>query len=238
MLIVTEEILRDPNLLVNDGRPTNIPKIDWSNKLTDNLEFCSIFTTNHRVNLVNNVPLDLNNVSNFDWKVNGLYQTSTSATTAAYIDTGITSKSIGTILAKLTPDSFYNYVSLWDLANGGANDFESWIYSTGVIAARYDSTDTRCEHTLPDTSTFSLAFQWSKGITNGSNLYIDGDLKATQNTSNDTSPLTYNIGLYGSNTGNYGGKITLEYFYIYDRYLSPEEIKDIYLNPYQILEPA
>lgn len=234
LLYIDKVSLYIPNLLVPKVMPITSIKIDWLHPLTRGLLYYYFPYQKRVIDLVNNKVQTLSGTT-WSWKIDGLQQTATSP--SAWIETEYLIRTRGTYVAGFRPESIYNYVTLFDSPDGNENTHEGWIYSDGRLAARYGNVNTVISGTgdiVADTE-YVMGFDWLSGGSH--NLYINGALSDTDNAS--TSAEVGNpMAIYGGNTGNDSGNITLHYFGIWDKQLNAEDHAELYRDPYQILMPA
>ena len=143
-----------------------------------------------------------------------------------YIDTGYTLTETGSISFWCKPTEYYNYNSIFDTSDG-ANDWEMWIYNTGVARFRITS-DSYVSAQLGDAGEwYHLAVTWAKeGDEVLLNIFLDGQLQDLDTGSwFDPAETLY---LLGGNDGNMGANLTLDDFRIYDSLLTSDEIAAIY----------
>jgi hypothetical protein len=141
-----------------------------------------------------------------------------------YVSIPVTLPDNGTIEMWFKPDSLFNFNTLWD-SPVGTNDWECWVYSTGVIAARVASNQTLVQYNLNllyggALQWFHVAFTWEK--TGSTNLYVNGVLRDTKSTVWIAPANTLYVG--GGNVGNTKGKGQADEFRIWNTVRTAEEI--------------
>lgn len=138
----------------------------------------------------------------------------------------------GTIEVSLTPDKFYNYLTVWSNSVHG-NAWESWVTSAGNLAARANNatSGSALDFHLPITggldTTHHIAFTWERdGASMESRLYVDGVLRERTTEAwldpGSTVFIAGGIGLTGG--ANHLGSAIYDEFRIYDVALTEAEI--------------
>ena len=143
-----------------------------------------------------------------------------------YIDTHYTLTETGSISFWCKPTEYYNYNSIFD-TSADANDWEMWIYSTGVARFRIEG-DSYVSAQLGDAGEwYHLAVTWAReGDEVLLNIFLDGRLQDLDRGAwIDPGETLY---LLGGNDGNMGANMTLDDFRIYDSLLTSDEIMAIY----------
>ncbi len=137
----------------------------------------------------------------------------------------------GTIVLDYTVDKFYNYQSLWT-NSADANDWEMWIYDTGVLRGRVDadgpvSLDLNTVGGLDET--YQVAFTWQReGDTVSVELYVDGEFREAATGGWIEPGATFFIG--GGDGGNDYAAGIFDEFKIYDVALGAGELLYLYTS--------
>lgn len=141
-----------------------------------------------------------------------------------------------TIIVKFSPVVTGANRWLWANWDTGSADQSQvfWLDSSSTYRSRQD--DTSADANLldfGDASTTHIAVSYRSG--GNHTVFADG-VQAGQTACGTLE--TFNTGFYLGNTNNEtdGWNGTIEYLMIYDRELSPAEVKAIYDNAYQVLE--
>ena len=131
----------------------------------------------------------------------------------------------GTIVFDYAVNKFYNYQSLWT-NSVDANDWEMWIYDTGVLRGRVDSDgpvslDLNAVGGLDET--YQIAFTWQRdGDSVAVELYVDGEFQGQASGGWIEPGETFFIG--GGDGGNDYAAGIFDEFKIYDTALNAGEL--------------
>ena len=131
----------------------------------------------------------------------------------------------GTIVFDYAVNKFYNYQSLWT-NSVEPNDWEMWIYDTGVLRGRVDadgpvSLDLNAVGGLDNT--YEIAFTWQRdGDSVAVELYVDGEFQGQASGGWIEPGETFFIG--GGDGGNDYGAGIFDEFKIYDTALTAGEL--------------
>lgn len=134
----------------------------------------------------------------------------------------ITLPDSGSIVMTFNPASFYNYNTLWD-NSVGADDWECWIYSTGVLTARLNNGTVSKDLNLLGgaNNDYHVVFTWEKD--SGSlKLFINGILESA---AAETSFVAPGSTVYIGGGLNVKGQGNVDYVKIFNHPLTAEEIK-------------
>lgn len=142
-----------------------------------------------------------------------------------YLATNVIPSTSGTIETWYNAESFFNYNTIWDNSIGG-NDWECWIYSSGILAARLQSTGQIVSYDLVTNNIgtnkwFHIALTWQNG--GNKNLYINGNLVSSNSASYISAG---NLFLAGGNAGNTKGKGKYSDFRIWNTLRTQQQIQD------------
>lgn len=135
----------------------------------------------------------------------------------------------GTIVFDYEVNKFYNYQSLWT-NSADANDWEMWIYDTGILRGRVDadgpvSFDLNLAGGVDET--YQIAFTWQREDGQVAvQLFVDGELQGEASGTWIDPGSTFFIG--GGDGGNDYGAGIFDEFMIYDTALTPGEL--LYLS--------
>lgn len=135
----------------------------------------------------------------------------------------------GTIVFDYQVDKFYDFQSLWT-NSVDANDWEMWIYNTGILRGRVDSDgpvsfDLNVAGGLDET--YQIAFTWQRdNDTVAVELYVDGELQGEASGRWIDPGETFFIG--GGDGGNDYGAGIFDEFKIYDAALTAGELLYLY----------
>ena len=149
-------------------------------------------------------------------------------TNGDYLNTSYQLTDAGAIAFWCKPNSYYQYNTILD-SSGNADDWEMWIYDTGIARFRIEG-DSYVSAQLGDADEwYHIVVQWAKSDEGAVlSLFLNGEL-ADFDTGTWIDPAE-NLYLFGGNTGNDFGNASLDDFRIYDSILTSDEIRAIYLQ--------
>ncbi|MCC6493423.1 MAG: LamG domain-containing protein [Pirellulales bacterium] len=160
-----------------------------------------------------------------------------------YLSVGYTLTDNGTIAARFTAVQLQNFVTLWSNSSH-ENDWESWIYGDGRIAARADrATPIVAENIfmLDDpTASNHYAFTWQRtGADVLVRLYVNGEFVDERLGAWRDPGDTFFIagGVAGAGSNNYGTGVYDE-FRVYDAALSEAEVLYLSQNAPPVVQPS
>ena len=143
----------------------------------------------------------------------------------------------GSVSLWINPTEWYNYQTIFD-NSVEANDWEMWIYETGVLRFRIEG-DSYVSYDLDGEGApgdwFHVAATWVRdGSDVALSLFVNGTLRETDTGSWVNPGDTFFLA--GGNTGNDHGKLTLDDLRLYDTLLTSDEIWALYSG--QLIEYA
>ncbi|MBN1443859.1 MAG: hypothetical protein JXA90_14205 [Planctomycetes bacterium] len=150
----------------------------------------------------------------------------------AYVWVQYTLTESGSIVLWYRPDPYYNYQSIWD-NSGDANDFEMWIYDTGILRGRVDAEVGQVSHQLDRPGKwYHIAYTWRRG--DKARLWVDGVERDTDSAIRtiaasqfDAAILGDTFYLGGGNPGNVFATGVFDDFRIYEGALDEAAIQEI-----------
>lgn len=135
---------------------------------------------------------------------------------------------VGTISTWYYARPFYNYQTVYD-NSVNADWWEMWIYNTGQLRTRINTSGAGdVSYTLPASpganNWYHIAYTWDRnnGTGTAASLYVNGQLRASDDIPSWTVPGTLFIG--GGNAGNTSGNGYWDQFRIYDVRLDAAQV--------------
>lgn len=177
--------------------------------------------------------------------INGANGVDSKAGTGNYLSTNYKLPDDGTITTRFTAAApLFNYVTLWSNSVGG-NDWESWIYGDGRIAARADRGTPIVGRNLFDMGDPSVlnhvAFSWDRDGANVTvRLYINGEFvdEKTGVWRDPGDNLFVGGGVSVDNTSNTYATGVFDEFRVYSAPLSDAEILYLSQNAPPVVAPT
>jgi|SRR5210317_740600 len=225
-------LVQEPNLWTPGKKPTGPVEIDWSHPLTNGLVSCRILNQAHR-------GQDL--VFNDDYTITG-NPFDNRAPNDFYIDYGVDKLIYGTNPASLigTEYTFITSIGRFSASPGnrfviGSNnsinyDYGFYSIDSGLSFFHASGNSINCVTGL------SSPYDYENAAVSydGTNIYAYPS-GLSEAASSLTSTYNFGIGNPWYTTTN---EYKVKHLYIYDRYMDAEEIRSLFLDPYQILKPA
>jgi len=251
------EFLREPNLLIPGKKPVGAVKIDWGHPYTKGLDVGVLFTAN-----AENPKFLVDNTSGFSWAVadstairarsGGLAVSSASAnrlenttdtfsslgwyTQASYLvvmggnETGL---DIG-LFGVAFPDS---ECQVWlDTVGGGAGNLSPKMYCGSSVEGSVVATADELFHL-----TIALSIYQTSGAARNGDMWISGEshLSGASLGSSDYSTKKPAIMTTSGKAGLLSSHLSwCHCAFVWNRRLSPGELRDLSIDPYQFLIPA
>ena len=177
--------------------------------------------------------------------INGANGVDSKAGTGNYLSTAYKLADSGTITTRFTATPpLFNYVSLWSNSSNG-NDWESWIYGDGRVAARADRATPIVGRNLFDLgdpgALNHLAFTWDREGDNVTvRLYVNGEFvdERTGVWRDPGDTLFIGGGVSVDNTSNTYATGIFDEFRVYASNLSDAEILYLSQNAPAVVTPA